>query len=258
MSRRALSSVLEFLVPLLLLAFLWIYTSDSTSFVMPPLRDIAQAFRENWLFARVPTDLAPSVGRLLAGYGLSIVVGVALGVLIGLSPVASAMGSGILDFLRSMPGVALIPFAMLVFGIDTTMKVFVIFFGAVWPILLNTIDGVRSVSGQLLDMARCFHIGPRHRLLAIILPAASPQIFSGMRTSLSISVIMMVISEMLASSNGVGFAALQAQRTFAIKEMWAGIILLGLLGYVLNLLFLMIERRVLHWHRAMTLQGRQV
>ena len=83
-----------------------------------------------------------------------------------------------------------------------------------------------------------------------MLPAASPQIFAGMRTSLSLALILMVISEMVASTNGIGFFVLQSQRSFAIPEMWAGILLLGLLGYALNLIFMLVERRVLAWHRG--------
>ena len=84
----------------------------------------------------------------------------------------------------------------------------------------------------------------------IVLPGASPQIAAGMRTSLSLALIMMVISEMVASTNGIGFFVLQAQRSFAIPEMWSGILLLGILGYVLNLIFILVERRVLAWHRG--------
>jgi ABC-type nitrate/sulfonate/bicarbonate transport system permease component len=87
-------------------------------------------------------------------------------------------------------------------------------------------------------------------LLRVTLPAAAPQIFAGMRTALSLALILMVISEMVASTNGIGYFVLQSQRSFAIPEMWSGILLLGILGYVLNGLFLLVERRVLRWHRG--------
>jgi ABC-type nitrate/sulfonate/bicarbonate transport system permease component len=150
-----------------------------------------------------------------------------------------------------MPSVALIPFAILLFGIDTSMKVFVITFGALWPILLNTIDGVRGTDTQMIEMARSFRLSKRDMLFNIILPAASPQIFAGLRASLSISIIMMVVSEMLASSDGIGFAILQAQRSFATKEMWAGLFVLAAVGYLLNLVFVLIEERIMRWHRGL-------
>jgi ABC-type nitrate/sulfonate/bicarbonate transport system permease component len=119
-----------------------------------------------------------------------------------------------------------------------------------WPVLLNTIDGVTGIDPTLRETARVYGVGGRDRLRRIVLPAASPQIFAGMRTSLSLALILMVISEMVASTNGIGFFVLQSQRSFAIPEMWSGILLLGLLGYALNLIFVVVERRVLAWHRG--------
>jgi ABC-type nitrate/sulfonate/bicarbonate transport system permease component len=95
-----------------------------------------------------------------------------------------------------------------------------------------------------------YGVSRRDRVWRVMLPAASPQIFAGMRTSLSLALILMVISEMVASTNGIGYFVLQSQRTFAIPEMWSGILLLGILGYVLNGAFVLIERRVLRWHRG--------
>ncbi len=249
--------ILEILVPAGLVALWWLVSADSQSFYFPPLSEILQAFSDTWLFERALSDLVPSVGRLLIGYLIATVIGVGLGVFLGMSSILRAMTSGVLDFFRTMPPVALIPFAILVFGIGADMKISVIAFGALWPILLNTIDGIRSIDDQVRDLARSFQLSLRNRIFWVMLPSASPQIFAGMRASLSISVIMMVISEMLASTDGVGFAVLQAQRSFAIKEMWAGVILLGLVGYVLNLLFIVVEHRVLHWHRGVRLVARQ-
>jgi ABC-type nitrate/sulfonate/bicarbonate transport system permease component len=137
-----------------------------------------------------------------------------------------------------------------VFGIGPSMKVFVIAVGCVWPILLNTVDGVRGLDPALLETARVYGVRRRDRLWAIVLPAASPRIFAGLRSALSLALILMVISEMEASTNGIGFAILQAQRSFAIPEMWSGILLLGLVGYAVNGAFALVERRALRWHRA--------
>ena len=111
-------------------------------------------------------------------------------------------------------------------------------------------DGVTGIDPTMRETARSYGVSGRDRLWRIVLPAASPQIFAGMRTSLSLALILLVISEMVASTNGIGFFVLQSQRSFAIPEMWAGILLLGLLGYALNLIFLLAERRVLAWHRG--------
>jgi ABC-type nitrate/sulfonate/bicarbonate transport system permease component len=198
----------------------------------------------------VPVDLVPSVARLAGGYSLAVVVGVVAGIALGLSRRARIASEPVVEFLRALPAPALIPFALLLFGTGTNSKVFIIALGTVWPILLNTIDGVRGLESQQLDMARSYRIPTSSTLLHIILPAASPRIFAGMRTSLSIGIILMVISEMVASANGLGYFILQSQRGFEIPEMWTGIVVIGVLGYALNWLFLRVEARVLFWHRG--------
>jgi ABC-type nitrate/sulfonate/bicarbonate transport system permease component len=130
------------------------------------------------------------------------------------------------------------------------MKIAMIAFGVVWPILVNTIDGVRSVDPLHLDTGRIYRVGLRDRLFRIVLPSAAPKIFAGLRVSLSIAVILMVISEMIATLNGVGFTLVQAQRSFRTLDVWAGIVLLGIIGYVLNVILGVAERRVLHWQRG--------
>jgi ABC-type nitrate/sulfonate/bicarbonate transport system permease component len=114
---------------------------------------------------------------------------------------------------------------------------------------------VIGVDPTLRETTRVYGISERDRLWRVMLPAASPQIFAGLRTAVSLALILMVISEMVASTNGIGYFVLQSQRTFAIPEMWSGILLLGILGYVLNGIFVLIEKRVLRWHREAHAQG---
>jgi ABC-type nitrate/sulfonate/bicarbonate transport system permease component len=175
---------------------------------------------------------------------------VAVGVPLGLSRTARQAASPIVEFLRAIPPPALLPLAIVIVGIGNSMKVLIIAFVCLWPVLLNTIDGITGIDPTLNDTTRVYGVRGIDRLRRIVLPAAGPQIFAGMRTSLSLAVILMVISEMVASTNGIGFFVLQSQRSFAIPEMWSGILLLGILGYVLNLVFVLVERRVLAWHRG--------
>jgi sulfonate transport system permease protein len=249
-TRRLRTILLEVWLPVIGIALWWVLSDDSTSPFFPPLRRIAEAFRDNWLFARIDTDLVPSLTRFVEGFLIATVVGVLLGLVLGLWPLARRALAPTIDFVRSIPAPALISVMILLIGFGDGMKVAAIALASTFPILLNTIDGVRGVEPQQLDMARVYKLGYRHRITRIVLPAASPQIFAGMRTSLSLALILMVISEMVASTNGIGFFVLQSQRSFAIPEMWAGILLLGLLGYALNLIFLLVERRVLAWHRG--------
>jgi ABC-type nitrate/sulfonate/bicarbonate transport system permease component len=248
--RRLLATGLEVTVPILVLVAWGLASAGSQTYYFPPLTDILSTFADTWLFERVGSDVVPSLVRMSVGFGIAVVVAIATGLLLGLSRRSRRAAAPIVEFLRAIPPPALLPFAILVIGVGDSMKVFIIAFVCVWPILLNTIDGVIAVDPTLRETTRVYGIGGRDRLWRVMLPAASPQIFAGMRTSLSLALILMVISEMVASTNGIGYFVLQSQRTFAIPEMWSGILLLGILGYTLNGAFVLIERRVLRWHRG--------
>jgi ABC-type nitrate/sulfonate/bicarbonate transport system permease component len=247
---RRLGVVLEVLVPVALLALWAVWSAGSETFYYPPLTEILETFSETWLFERVGSDVVPSLLRLSAGYAIAVVAAVLVGIPLGLNRTARRAASPIVEFLRAIPPPALLPLAIVVVGVGNLMKVLIIAFVCLWPVLLNTIDGITGIDPTLNDTARSYGVRGLTRLRLVVLPAAGPQIFAGMRNSLSLAVILMVISEMVASTNGIGFFVLQSQRSFAIPEMWSGILLLGILGYVLNLLFVLVERRVLAWHRG--------
>jgi ABC-type nitrate/sulfonate/bicarbonate transport system permease component len=237
-------------VPLAVLIAWGTWSAGADNFFFPPLTDILRTFKETWLFSRFGSDAVPSLERMALGFGLAVLVGVGGGLLLGSSPVIGRLADPLVEFLRAIPPPLLIPIAILVLGIGAQMKVAVIAAGCVWPILLNTVDGVRGVEPTMLEMSRSYGVSRARQWAQVLLPAAMPQIFSGLRAALSIALILMVISELVASTNGIGYFVLDAQRTFAIPEMWSGIILLGLLGYTLNGLLLLAERHVLRWHRG--------
>jgi ABC-type nitrate/sulfonate/bicarbonate transport system permease component len=249
-SIRVLGVGLEVGVPIAVLVLWGVLSANSTSFYFPPLLDIFRAFGDAWLFSRVDADVLPSLGRLFGGYLIAVVAAVLIGVALGSSRTLLRVVDPVVQFLRAIPAPVLLPAGILILGVGSGMKVALIAFVCVFPILLNTIDGVAGVDPALRETARSFQIPFRERLFRVVLPSASPQIFAGARVSLSLAVIMMVVSEMVASSNGIGYFVLQSQRTYAIADMWAGIFLLAILGYVLNVLFLLVERRVLRWHRG--------
>jgi ABC-type nitrate/sulfonate/bicarbonate transport system permease component len=248
MSRRTLLVAVEIVTPVVLVALIWVWTAGAQSYYYPPLSDILTAFGDTWLFERFTEDIVPSLVRLAIGLAIATVVGIGLGVVLGQRPTLRKMAAPVVEFLRAIPPPALIPFAILVLGVDNDAKIFLIAIVCVFPILLNAIDGVAGVEPTLLDTTDVYRIGALDRLRYVVLPAAAPQIFAGMRTSLSLSLILMVISEMVASSNGIGYFILQSQRSFAITQMWSGILLLGLLGYLFNAVFTLVERRILAWH----------
>lgn len=199
--------------------------------------------------------LFPSVGRALAGLGIAIVVGVVVGVLLGVSPVLTALFQPLIHLGRSLPSPALLGVFFFLFGTGASPKIFLIAFSVVWPILLNTIDGVSSIGQARAQAAQVFRIPARDVLFSIVLPGASPKIFAGIRTSLSFSLILMIISELQKSENGLGYLLVQSQRNFNYAGFWAVLIALVILGVAFNFIFLAIERRVLAWHRGATQQN---
>lgn len=248
--RSRLGLILEIAVPVALIATWWIASANSTSFFFPPLSDIVTAFRETWLFSHVASDVVPSMARLAAGFVIAILIAVPLGVLLSQSQLLWRAAEPIVEFLRALPGPALIPLGIVLVGIGSGMKIALIAFGCLFPILLTTMDGVAAIDPVLRDTVKSYRLSRRDRIRHVIVPAAMPQIFAGLRTSLALGLIMVVISEMVASENGVGYFVLQAQRSFDLPEMWAGTLLIGILGYALSGVLALAERRVLRWHRA--------
>lgn len=238
-------------LPVILVVGWWFLSAGSTNPFFPSLATIVGVFPETWGEGRLGTDLVPSVVRLVLGFLLALVVGVALGMAIGSSRRLRLLVEPPLEFFRAIPAPVLVPVLMLFFGIFDTMKIVVIATGCLWPILLNTVEGVRGVDSLLLDTAKVYRLRPSTRLFGVLLRGALPQIVAGARQALSIGIILMVISEMFAANNGLGFSIVQFQRSFAIPEMWTGIIVLGLLGVALSLVFRLAEHRVLGWYRGL-------
>ncbi|BBC31525.1 ABC transporter, permease protein [Streptomyces graminofaciens] len=244
-------------LPLVLVTVWWLASDDSTDVYWPPLRTILTTFPDVWTGERLRADVVPSLLRLLAGYTAAAVVGVALGTVIGSYRRVRAVCEPVLEFLRAVPPPVLVPVITLFAGIGDTMKIAVIASGCVWPILLNTVEGVRAVDPVMAETARSYGITGVARLREVVLCSAGPQIFAGLRQALSVGIILMVISEMFAASNGLGYTIVQFQRRFAVPEMWTGILVLGLLGFALSVVFRVVERRVLAWYHGLRASSRR-
>ncbi|MFI6319591.1 ABC transporter permease [Nonomuraea sp. NPDC050556] len=246
-------------VPLLAIAGWQIASTSARAVYFPPPSVIVGRMHEMWfagplsqvfLTDEALRDLIPSLARLGAGWAVAVSAGIALGVALGRSATLSALVDPLVHFGRSVPPAALLPVFLLFFQVGTPMQLAAIVYGVVWPVLINAIDGARYVDVQYLETGRVFQLGAAQRLTRIILPAAAPKIFAGLRLSVSLALIMMVISELYASSEGIGHRMREAEGSFDIPAMWAGIVLLGLLGVLLNAVFLAVERRTLRWHRT--------
>jgi ABC-type nitrate/sulfonate/bicarbonate transport system permease component len=203
-----------------------------------------------WLTENVREDIVPSLSRLLGGWAIAAVIGIGIGVALGRLPMLADYLGPLLHFLRAVPPPALLPVFIVILGLSTTMQLGVIVFGVIWPIMLNSIDGARSVQPTQVETARVFRVTRLRWLFGVVLPAAAPKIFAGLRISLSLALILMVISELIGTTDGLGRALEDAKGEFSIPDMWAVVVLLGILGYVLNAALLAIENVVLRWHHG--------
>jgi len=236
----------------------WFLSAGSTSPGFPPLETILRRLYQLWIVGNAKQQLVPSLEHFALGYALAGVAGIGAGALLWSLRNVRQATSPFLYFLYVMPTPALVPAIMAIFGIGFTMKVVIIAFAAVWPTLLNTLDGMKAVDQVKLDSARVLGLSGPATVRSVVLPAALPQIVAGLRNSLQVSIILMVVSEMVASTGGIGFFILRAQQYFSFTDMWTGIIVLALVGSALNLIFVLAEHRVLHWHYgARATEGRR-
>lgn len=193
-------------------------------------------------------DILPSLARVLGGWAIAAVLGVALGTALGRTRTGMHYVGALFAFFRAMPSPALLPVFIVLAGLDNDMKLALIAFGCVWPVLLNTVDGARSVDQVKTDTARSYRIPRVQWVTMVVLPTALPKIFAGLRLSLAIAVILMVVSEMVGDTTGIGYRLRFAQTQFAFLDMWSWITLLGIIGYGLNTALLAVERQALHWN----------
>ena len=240
----------EIFVPIAIVAIWWFASAGSTNTFFPPLQTILERL---WALAQTSTfwvDVGSSVGNLLLSFVIASMLGVLLGAAFGLIRPLSWFVEPTLHFFRAIPPVALVPIFVSLIGFGNETRILSITLSALFPVLISAIDGVRGAEPTLGMVSRVYRLGRMERLVSVTLPAASPRILSGMQVSLISAFVVMVASEMLGSSTGLGAATLLAQQSFAIADMWAGILVLGVIGYATTALFTLFRRRVLRWYIA--------
>ena len=193
-----------------------------------------------------------AVGNTLQGWALGLAIACAiaipLGILIGSTPLLYRALRGVIEFLRPIPSVALIPLAVLIYGSGLESKVFLAAFASTWPLLMQTLYGVQDVDPVATDTARSFGFSRAARLVRVTLPSAVPYIATGVRISAAVALILVVTAELVIGSPGLGRQINLARQGGNVELMYALILATGLLGMLLNALFARAEHRVLHWH----------
>lgn len=214
---------------------------------VPPLSEDLAAWYDLLAGGGLAEHLRASLARSLAGFGLAIVLAIPLGLLIGwYRPVADFL-TPVLELFRNTSAVALLPVFTLILGIGETTKITFVLYACSWPILLNTISGVKTVEPLLIKSARSMGLGPARLFQKVILPAAVPTIFTGVRLAGAYSILVLLFAEMVGAKAGLGYLILDAQSSFRIPEMYAGIITISVLGVLFNLLLVAVERRFSTW-----------
>jgi ABC-type nitrate/sulfonate/bicarbonate transport system permease component len=193
------------------------------------------------------TDMATTLKRVAIGYGLAILIAVPGGLMLGTSATARRLFMTLLELLRPVPPIALIPLAILWLGIGDASKVFIIAYACVWPILLNVILGVESVPRVVQNTAKTLGLTGIQYFRKVVLPSSVPQIMVGLRVAGAIAFVVVVAAEMVAATAGLGFEILDAERTFRTPEMFGGIVVLSVLGALVNFALLRLERATTKW-----------
>ncbi|GAA4847760.1 ABC transporter permease [Saccharopolyspora rosea] len=217
------------------------------SIFLPPFSRVARTWFALAADGQLWENLGASLGRALAGFLLAALVAVPLGLLIGWYRLADELLTPLLEVFRNTAALALLPVFVLLLGLGETSKISLVVFACVWPILLNTISGVRTVDPLLVKSARSLGFRPVQVFAKIVLPASVPTVFTGIRLAAASSILVLVAAEMVGAKAGLGYLINAAQYNFEVPDMYAGIVTISLLGLAFNRALTALERRLSRW-----------
>ncbi len=246
--KRLSSAVLAIWLPICLVVAWWFGSADSTDPFFPPLSVIWETFLALWVFELVPVHVFPSLTNLFTGLSVGVAIGLSVGVFIGTNERVAKYVEPTIDFIRSIPGVATIPIFIMLFGLDPIMRISAISFASIFPTMLAAIQGMHQTNTTVIDTARVFRLSKVDTIFRVRIPSAGPIIASGIQVSLQVAFVVTIASELLGSGFGLGAFTLIATDSFMITDAWTGVILMGILGFIVNFLFDLVERRMLRWY----------
>ncbi|MCR1784391.1 ABC transporter permease [Nocardioides carbamazepini] len=238
---------LVFAIGLVLLLELLTATVVSSVYVPRP-SEIGEALVSELQRGDLMSGIGITLGAYLQGLAIAAVAGVVLGAALGASELAYQTFRILIEFLRPLPSVALIPFSILLLGVGTTTTVAMIVFASFWPILFNTYYGVRAVNPVAIESARIFGLSRRQVFFRVQIPSAAVNIAAGIRISSAIALILVITVEILTRSGGLGYYIVRMQVAIRTEDMYAGIFVVGVIGYIVALAVAGLERRVIFWN----------
>lgn len=211
---------------------------------LPAPSSMFQALWEVALTGELWINIGVSLWRIACGYVLAALLAIPLGLALGYSTSLRAYLNGLLELLRPVPPIALIPVSILWLGIDNASKIAIIAYACFWPLMLNVVLGVEEIPPLLQRAARTMNISGYRYFTKVMFPAALPKIIVGLRISVGLAFVVVVAAEMVAASSGLGYMILDAERTFRSALMFGGIMLLSILGFLLNNILVLVEKRI--------------
>jgi len=215
--------------------------------VIPPFTAVVAAIADGFVDGKLLDNMLVSLGRSGLAFGLAVGLAVPLGLLMGSFRRFEELVDPLLQMFRQTAALAIYPIFILLLGLGETSKVAIIWWAAFFPVLLNTISGVKLVDRKLIEMARVFGASRAEVFRRVVLPAATPAIFVGLRLSATISLLLLVAAEMIGAKKGLGFLIINSQYNFEIPLMFAAIVLLAAIGLAVNTVLLAVQKWLCRW-----------
>jgi len=225
-------------------------THVTNQLILPSPGAVLQAAYQEATSGILLPNILISLQRVLIGYALAVIVGVGLGLVVGWNNVLYAMFGTVVEAIRPIPAIAWIPLAILWFGLTNNAAYYIVFIGPVFPIFVTTAAAVRATGQHYVNAALCLGATETAMLRYIILPGALPEIFTVLRVGIALAWTDVVAAELVAAQSGLGYQMWQARELFQSSHVIFGMVMIGVLGFASNYAVLLVEHRVLRWHRA--------
>ena len=242
---------LEYVALIISVIVVWIIMGNEGKLnpvVMPTLQKIGKTFKTLFLKGTLIKHCGRSIGRVLKGYGISVALGVTLGILIGLSHHLERITQLLVQIIKPIPPIAWIPLVILWFGIGESGKVFLIFLGGFFTILVNVIDGIKQTDERLVEVSKVMEIPLWKHIFKLVLPGALPNIFTGLRVGLTSCWMCVVAAELVSSTTGLGYMIMDARQYGQTDVVITGMITIGLIGKIMDSLLHLIESKIVVWN----------
>jgi len=223
-----------------------------SSFLFPSPMELIDATMDLLLDGSLVRHVAASMERVLTGFGIAVLVGIPLGVLLGWFRWVSDVLLPVIEALRPIPPIAWTPIAILWFGIGNAPSYFLVFIGAVFPIFVNSFAAVRNVDRTQINAALCLGAGPGLLIRDVLVPAALPVIFPGLRIGLSVGWMCVVAAELIAAQSGLGYMIQQSRVLMQTRYVVSGMVTIGVIGFAMSEAMGLLERRLMPWQQRST------